>query len=111
MPLGVYGRADALVIVRLERIDHPSVQVHLIGCFLGTQSTPFPLGLEPRAWKRCRSLRHRSMPLRVLCADSDSGNSVCTRRAYTAAATASPSLRCARNPSHSTSGVGEFTAR
>src|SRR5580704_19504311 len=110
MTFGVNRRADALVIVGLECIDHPSIQVHLIGGLLGAQTTTLTFSLELGSWE-CRSQGHRSTPLRIFCACSEFGNSVWTRRAYTAAATASPSLRCARNPSHSTSGVGGLTAR
>src|ERR1700722_6277540 len=105
MALGVDRRADALVIVRLERVNHPSIQVHFIGGLLGAQTTALAFGLE-LGTRECRGQGHRSTPLRIFCACSEFGNSVCTRRANTAAATGSPSLRCARKPSHSTSGAG-----
>src|SRR5471032_3052993 len=100
MTFGVNRRADAPVVVRLERIDDPSIQVHFIGGFLGAQATALAFSLQLGA-RRYRGLVHRVTPLRIFCACSEFGNSVCTRRAYMAAATASPSLRCERNPSHS----------
>src|SRR5579871_2224593 len=110
MSLGVHGRADALVVVGLERLDHPSIQVHFVGSLLRAQSTALALSFELRAGKQ-RRLAHRSTPLRMFLACSELGNSVWTRRANTAAATGSPSLRCALNPNQRISGVGGLTAR
>ena len=110
MALGVNRRPDAFVVVRLERIDHPAIQVHFVSRFLRAQTAALALGFEADPGE-CRGLAHRSTPLRIFCACSESGNSVCTRRAKTAASTVSPSLRCARKPSHRISGVGALTAR
>src|SRR5450755_1519845 len=110
MPFGVYRGADARVILSLERIDDPAVEMQLIRRFLRTQSATFALSLEPRP-DRCDESTHRSIPERIICACSELGNSVCTRRAKPAAVVASPSLRSARNPSQRISGVAGFTAR
>ncbi len=80
MALDVNRRTNAQVIFGLERIDDPAVQKQIIGRLLRTQAPALALSLEPRPC-RCTGIRHRSMPERIIFACSESGNSLCTRRA------------------------------
>src|SRR5450631_1999289 len=84
VPLGIDRRADAFVIFGLQRVDDPAVEMQLVRRFLQAQSPTLALGFEPRS-DRCDDIGHRSMPERIICAWSESGNSVCTRRASAAA--------------------------
>ena len=110
MPLGVHLGTDALIVAGLERLDDPFVEMHAIGDFLSAEPAPLAFGLQSLP-ERLRILAHRSMPLRRTWACSEFGNSDSIRRAKTAAPVLSPSLRSARTPSSSTSGLAGLTAR
>ena len=82
MPFRIHRRTNALIIVRLERFDHPRVEMHFVGCFLRAHAAPLTLRLEPLAGRESlRAFAHRSTPERMVCACSEFGNSVSTRRA------------------------------
>src|ERR1700689_3596852 len=110
MSFDIDRRPDALIVAGLERIDDPLVEMHAVGDFLRAHPAPLAFGLQSLP-ERLRVLAHRARPLRSICACSESGNCVLICCANAPAPVLSPSLRSARTPSISTSGVGGLTAR